>query len=132
RFVVVGAAREAALLTTRCQPDKEHSMSTVASGEKATTAIDDLHFGECLRWRQGSLYFSDMYGDRVQRYDPASGALETVADIFHPAGIGWLPNGSMLAVATEDKRIFEISDEGNRPYADLSSLAPGWTNDMLV
>lgn len=25
-----------------------------------------------------------------------------------------------------------VSDEGNRPYADLSDLAPAWTNDMLV
>jgi sugar lactone lactonase YvrE len=107
-------------------------MSTVAGREKATTIIDDLHFGECLRWREGWLYFSDMYGDRVHRYDPRSGALETVADIFHPAGIGWLPDGTMLAVATEDKRVFEISEEGNRPYADLTEIAPGWTNDMLV
>jgi sugar lactone lactonase YvrE len=107
-------------------------MSTVASGGQATTVIDDLHFGECLRWREGSLYFSDMYGDRVQRYDPDSSTVESVADLFHPAGIGWLPNGSMLVVATEDKRIFEISEDGNRPYADLTDLAPGWTNDMLV
>lgn len=98
----------------------------------ATIAVDGLHFPECLRWRAGELFFADMYGDRVQAYDPATGALRTVADVFHPAGIGWLPDGRMLAVASEDRQILEVGEQGNQPYADLSDLAPGWLNDILV
>jgi sugar lactone lactonase YvrE len=95
-------------------------------------AVDGLHFPECLRWRDGLLYFSDMYGDRVHSFDPDTGELRTVTEVFHPAGIGWLPDGRMLVVASEDRLILEIGDSGNRVYADLAEVAPGWLNDMLV
>lgn len=98
----------------------------------AEIAVADLHFPECLRWRDGELFFADMYGDRVHALDPATGALRTVAEVFHPAGIGWLPDGRMLAVASEDRQILEVGAAGNQPYADLSGIAPGWVNDMLV
>jgi sugar lactone lactonase YvrE len=97
-----------------------------------STAVDGLHFPECLRWYENRLFFSDMYGDEVLAFDPGSGELETVAEVFHPAGIGWLPDGRMLAVASEDKTILEVSDGGNRLYADLGHTSPGWLNDMLV
>jgi sugar lactone lactonase YvrE len=95
-------------------------------------AVDGLHFPECLRWYENRLFFSDMYGDAVLAFDPASGELETVAEIFHPAGIGWLPDGRMLAVASEDKAIMDVSDGGARLYVDLGHTSPGWLNDMLV
>ncbi len=96
------------------------------------TVLDRLHFAECLRWRDGLLYFCDMYGDNVQTFDPASGERRVVGEVFHPGGIGWLPDGRMLVVASEDKRVLEVGPRGNAPYADLSEVAPGWTNDMLV
>ncbi|HWV86178.1 MAG TPA: SMP-30/gluconolactonase/LRE family protein [Capillimicrobium sp.] len=94
--------------------------------------VDGLHFAECLRWRDGALWFSDMYGDSVQRLDPETGERRIVARVFHPGGIGWLPDGRLLAIASEDRRIFAAGESGNTPYADLSEVAPGWTNDMLV
>jgi sugar lactone lactonase YvrE len=104
----------------------------VRSRAETSIAIDGLHFPECLRWHEGRLYFSDMYGDTVHSYDPESGELATVAEVFHPAGIGWLPDGRMLVVASEDRRILVVSESENRPYADLGGIAPGWVNDMLV
>jgi sugar lactone lactonase YvrE len=95
-------------------------------------AVGGLHFPECLRWYENRLFFSDMYGDAVLAFDPESGELETVAEVFHPAGIGWLPDGRMLAVASEDKTILEVGDGGNRLYADLGHTSPGFLNDMLV
>jgi sugar lactone lactonase YvrE len=98
----------------------------------ATTVVEGLHFPECLRWHDGRLYFVDMYGDAVHALHPDTGALQTVAEVFHPGGIGWLPDGRMLAVASEDRLILEIGELGNQPYADLADLAPGWVNDILV
>lgn len=106
-----------------------HAASQQSSFE---TVIDDLNFAECLRWREGSLYFCDMYADNVQRFDPDSGTRSVVGEVFHPGGIGWLPDGRMLVVASEDRRVLEVSASGNTPYADLSGVARGWTNDMLV
>jgi sugar lactone lactonase YvrE len=98
----------------------------------SSTLIDDLHFPECLRWHQQRLFFCDMYGDVVQSYDPATGELHTVAEVFHPGGIGWLPDGRLLVVASEDRQVLEVGDAGNSVYADLSDVSPGWLNDMLV
>lgn len=105
---------------------------TVSSQSKFETVVEDLHFGECLRWRDGLLYFVDMYGDVVKSFDPATGEQHVVGEVFHPGGIGWLPDGRMLAVASEDKKVFEVGAEGNEPYVDLSAVSPGWTNDMIV
>ena len=95
-------------------------------------AVDGLHFPECLRWYEDRLFFSDMYGDAVLAFDPESGELETVAEVFHPAGIGWLPDGRMLVVASEDRTILEVGNGRTRLYADLGHTSPGWLNDMLV
>jgi sugar lactone lactonase YvrE len=107
-------------------------MNVTSMPDRSETVIDGLHFAECLRWRNGLLYFCDMYGDNVQSFDPISGERKIVGELFHPGGIGWLPGGEMLVVASEDRRILEVSSTGNVPYADLSALAPGWTNDLLV
>jgi sugar lactone lactonase YvrE len=68
----------------------------------------------------------------VKTFDPASGEQKVVGEVFHPGGIGWLPDGRMLAVASEDKKVFAVGAEGNEPYVDLGAVAPGWTNDMFV
>jgi sugar lactone lactonase YvrE len=98
----------------------------------SSTLIDALHFPECLRWHEQRLFFCDMYGDVVQSYDPATDELRTVAEVFHPGGIGWLPDGRLLVVASEDRQILEVGSAGNSVYADLSDVSPGWLNDMLV
>lgn len=98
----------------------------------STVLVDGLHFPECLRWHAGRLYFCDMYGDAVYAYDTGRGRLETVAEVFHPGGIGWLPDGRMLVVASEDRRILCVGDGRNEVYADLSDLVPGWLNDILI
>jgi sugar lactone lactonase YvrE len=97
-----------------------------------TSALDGLHFAENLRWREGRLWFSDMYGDTVHAFDPTTGADEAVAELFHPAGLGWLPDGRLLAVATEDRCVFAVGPDGNELYANLTAHVPAWANEMLV
>jgi len=95
---------------------------------ETSTVADGLHFPECLRWHEGRLFFCDMHGDAVYALDPATGELTTVVEVFHPGGIGWLPDGRLLVVASEDRRIMD----GDAVYVDLSEIAPGWVNDILV
>ncbi len=101
---------------------------------KVRTVLDGLYFGEGPRWHDGALYFSDMHGHRVVRTDleaPAS----TVAEVTHdePSGLGWLPDGRMLIVAMETGKLLRVEKGGEVvEHADLSGLARGSINDMIV
>jgi sugar lactone lactonase YvrE len=94
--------------------------------------VDGLTFPEAPRWRDGKLWFSDFYSHRVLTVDPA-GHLQTVAEVpQQPSGLGWTPDGVVLVVSMLDRRLLRL--EGGRlgAVADLSALATGPCNDMVV
>jgi sugar lactone lactonase YvrE len=93
---------------------------------------DGLTFPEAPRWRDGRLVFSDFYTHRVLAAD-LEGHVETVAEVpGRPSGLGWRPNGALLVVSMLDRRLLELSDEGQHEVADLSAVASGPCNDMVV
>ena len=57
------------------------------------------------------------------------GERKVVGEVFHPGGIGWLPDGRMLAVASEDKQVFEVGAGRQRAVRRISprSLRAGRT-----
>ncbi len=98
----------------------------------AEPVLDGLAFPEGPRWHDGRLYFSDMHAFAVRTLDEA-GHAEIVCEVpGRPSGLGWMPDGSMLVVSMRDKRILRLVDGVLLEHADLSALAGGWCNDMLV
>jgi sugar lactone lactonase YvrE len=98
------------------------------------TVLDGLYFGEGPRWHDGALWFSDMHGHRVVRTS-LEGQATTVVEILddEPSGLGWLPDGRLLVVAMETQRLLRIEADGAVvEHADLSGLARGSINDMIV
>jgi sugar lactone lactonase YvrE len=64
--------------------------------------------------------------------DP-SGATETVVEVpEQPSGLGWLPDGRMLIVSMRDRRVLRLENGELMEHADLSQLATGECNDMVV
>ena len=98
-----------------------------------TTLISDLAFGEGPRWRDEGLYFSDIHADRVLLYRPNAG-LEVVASFAGPvSGLGWLPDGRMLVVSMNDRRLLRREPDGAfLVHADLCQIATWHANDMVV
>jgi len=98
-----------------------------------TTLVDGLSFTECPRWRQGRLYVSDRYTGRILAVTP-DGTVETFATIpGRPAGLGFLPDGRLLVTSMRDRTVLRREhDSSIVVHADLSALAPGELNDMLV
>lgn len=98
-----------------------------------TTLVDGLSFTECPRWHDGRLYFSDRYTRRILALS-ADGAVETYASTEGlPAGIGFLPDGRLLICSMRDRKVLRREHDGAIvEHADLSSLATGYLNDMLV
>jgi sugar lactone lactonase YvrE len=105
--------------------------------------IADLGFPEALRWRDGALWFSDMFRSRVMLWVPGAAAT-VVLDAADggptvPGGLGWLPDGSLLVVDCEQRRVLRLpldaSSDAVGPvsvYADLSAVMTHSANDMHV
>ncbi len=102
--------------------------------------LDGLTFPEGPRWRDGQLWFSDLEwgrdgGGRVLRID-RGGAVHTVvphAPGGPPSGLGWLPDGRLLMVATNGRTLQARAADGSlTEHADLSGLASYGCNDMVV
>jgi sugar lactone lactonase YvrE len=100
----------------------------------AETILSGFHFVEGPRWHDGQLWFSDMHGHTVMR-SSLDGKAEVVAKIEddHPSGLGWLPDGRLLVVAMASQQLRRVEPDGSVVlHADLSSLALGDCNDMIV
>jgi sugar lactone lactonase YvrE len=94
--------------------------------------LDGLVFPEGPRWRAGRLWFSDMVGGRVQTVD-LEGRTETVIETSTwPSGLGWLPDGRLLVVSMQDRRLMRLDPGGLVEHANLEALTAFMCNDMVV
>ena len=62
------------------------------------------------------------------------GDREQIVDLDdHPSGLGWLPDGRLLLVAMKSRTVRRQEPDGSIVlHADLTSIAPGRCNDMVV
>jgi sugar lactone lactonase YvrE len=97
------------------------------------TLVDGRALLEGPRWHDGALYLSDIHAHEVLRVT-TDGAVEVFARLdTAPSGLGWLPDGDMLIVSMEDRKLLRRADDGVlTEHADLSHLAAHRINDMLV
>jgi len=98
-----------------------------------TVVLDGLAFPEGPRWHDGRLWFSDQHDKRVVAMS-VDGAAETIVEVPQQAsGLGWLPDGRLLVVSMLDRKVMRLESDGSLVvHADLSGLAPGSCNDMVV
>jgi sugar lactone lactonase YvrE len=94
--------------------------------------VDGLRFPEGPRWYDGRLWFSDMHSQQVLAVD-LDGKTETIVVVPQdPSGLGWLPDGRLLVVSMQDRRLLRLDPGGLVEVADLSELASFHCNDMVV
>jgi sugar lactone lactonase YvrE len=100
--------------------------------------VEQLHTGgtffEGLRWHDGLWWASDFYADggKVIALDPLGNLVREIS-LEQPSGLGWLPDGDLLAVSMTQHKIFRVGTDGEpREYADLSGFSRGEANDMTV
>lgn len=94
--------------------------------------LRDLTFTEAPRWHAGRLWFSDFYSHRVIAVDQA-GVAETIVTVpAQPSGLGWRPDGTLLIVSMLDRKLMRLDGTALHEVADLSGLAGGPCNDMVV
>ena len=95
---------------------------------------DGFFLPECPRWHDGRLFMVDIFGHQILHIDQAGG--KHVVHQFGPhedaGGIGWLPDGRLLAVEQLSRTVHVISEDGASLHADLSAFGPYPLNDMIV
>lgn len=102
------------------------------STESPRALLRDLTFTEAPRWHQGRLWFSDFYSHRVIAVTP-EGVAETIVTVPNqPSGLGWRPDGTLLIVSMLDRKLMRLDGGALVEVADLSGLAGGPCNDMVM
>ena len=96
--------------------------------------VDGVDFGEGPRWHEGRLWYSDFYQRAIYAVSPGGereAVHERLAD--RPSGLGWTPDGRLLAVSMVERKLLREDDAGSLvEHADLSTSATGNCNDMVV
>jgi sugar lactone lactonase YvrE len=97
-----------------------------------TVFASGLHFPEAPRWHDAHLWLSDITGRAIHRY-AGSGEGGVYARLgTEPSGLGFAPDGSVLAVDMPGRRLLSVTGTGTSVVADLSGYAPSFCNDMAV
>ncbi|MCP5059607.1 MAG: SMP-30/gluconolactonase/LRE family protein [bacterium] len=98
-----------------------------------TPLLDGLAFPEGPRWHDGRLWFSDMHARTVMTVTAAGKTEEILRVEERPSGLGWLPDGRLLIVSMQDRRLLRLEADGTLAvHADLESLARHHCNDLVV
>ena len=107
-------------------------VTPVTLSAEPTVLLDGLCFAEGPRWHHGELYVSDMHGRVVIAVDSAGRKREVVQVPERPSGLGFGPDGRLRIVSMTDRRLLRLDDDGLHLVADLSQLAGGHCNDMVM
>jgi sugar lactone lactonase YvrE len=94
--------------------------------------LEDVGFGECPRWHDGLLWFSAMDDHVVFTLDERGTLREVLRTEASPGGLGFLPDGRLLLVTMQDRRLWRRDQDGLQLVADLSEWEPVSCNDMVV
>lgn len=99
----------------------------------ASTIAQGRAFLEAIRWHDGRFWASDVFARTIIAVTPA-GVVETIALLDEePCGLGWLPDGALLAVSLDRHRLLRIGSDGTiDTHAVLAGKAAGHPNDMVT
>jgi sugar lactone lactonase YvrE len=100
---------------------------------KLSRVLDGGRYFEGPRWHAGRLWFVDCM-DRTLLSLNASGKCEQHAkfDDDTPCGLGVLPGGKLVVLTMFRKRLMTYANGELSLYADLSGIAKGTIDDMIV
>jgi sugar lactone lactonase YvrE len=103
------------------------------TGTKLRRILDGGRYFEGPRWHAGRLWFVDCM-DRTLLSLDATGGCEQHAKFEDdtPCGLGVLPDGKLVVLTMFRKRLMTYADGQLSLYSDLSGIATGTIDDMIV
>lgn len=99
---------------------------------KLETLADGFVFLEGPRWHDNQLWLSDMYGETVYTLSEAGKRTKVASFPQHPSGISFLPDGRVVIVSMQDRKLMLVEAGGKlSEYVDLSTIIPNEINDSV-
>jgi len=97
------------------------------------TILDGGRYFEGPRWHRGRLWFVDTMARALLSIGPSGDRQEhaVIADDT-PCGLGVLPDDRLIVLTMFRKRLLAFADGQLSLYADLSGIATGTIDDMIV
>src|SRR5262249_37226278 len=107
--------------------------STEVVGGELKLLLDGGRYYEGPRWHRGRLWFVDCMARKLLSVTLAGECTEhaSFADDT-PCGLGIMPDGRIVVLTMFRKRLYTLAGGKLLPYADLSGLATGTIDDMIV
>jgi sugar lactone lactonase YvrE len=95
--------------------------------------LSGLYFGECPRWRDGRLWYSDFFDHGVFSVSPDGDRRKEVEFEGETGGLGWLPDGRLLIVSRLERAVLRREEDGSLVrHGELRPWATWHANDMVV
>jgi sugar lactone lactonase YvrE len=114
-------------------PEPERTRYPSAMDYVADNIAPEVFFGEGPRWHDGELWFSDFFAQQIKVLAPEDTKWRVGHDFpGRPSGLGWLPDGTMVASSMLDRTIKAFRNGIWGLYADISGIATFHTNDLIV
>src|SRR3954447_21217060 len=86
--------------------------------------VEGGSFFEGPRWHEGRWWVSDFYRHTVFAIDAVGTETPVLEVAGRPSGLGFMPDGSLLAVSMTDQRLIRCTSDGTvSVHADLSEHA---------
>lgn len=94
---------------------------------------DGLYFGESPRYRDGTLYVSDMTGRKVYTINVSSGQKDLLLDVENqPNGMCFASDGALIYSSMFDAKLYRLQNGQSKLYADMSHVMTGYCGDMVI
>src|ERR1700745_2175675 len=102
------------------------------SEAKLRIVLDDGRYFEGPRWHDGRLWFVDCMERTLLSATLANERKVHATFDDTPCGTGILPDGRIVVLTMNKKRLFALKNGRLEPYADLSAVAKGAIEDMII
>src|SRR5581483_8663919 len=104
--------------------------SVTETGPK--TLLDGGRYFEGPRWLDGRLWFVDCMARTLLSVNLSGERREHAAFDDTPCGTGILPDGRIVVLTMNKKQLLAFADGRLSLYADLSKIAAGTIDDMII
>jgi sugar lactone lactonase YvrE len=107
--------------------------SVMSTERKLRVLLDGGRYFEGPRWHTGRLWFVDCFDRTLLSLGP-TGDRQQHAKVTDdtPCGLGILPDGNVVVLTMFRKQLLKYADGQLSLYADLSQIAAGTIDDMIV